>query len=834
MRQPSSLLLLTLAVLAAEPGHAESSDPSDFFLNGYLSFQKGEKAEAAGNARAALSAYKQAVATLNQISDRWPEWNPPLVKYRRDRASEALKRIQPIAGKSAPGKTDEEAVAGPLPDGGLSLLPDDTTTLAEPAPAPQRGSGGSSGDPIQEIQRRIETLQTDLKSTKDKLTRETEERRDLAGKYAQALKEAEEAVKKQKVITDRADRAEEALMGAEREGATSSEASKKARAELAAARKELQQARIEREAAEEVRQQTADRLKSANARLAATAQERDVATKASADVPGKIAAMQKQLDSVLNEKADLNTRLGKVEQQLATVTAERDGALAQIGKMKEAQKQVDKLITDNTALMAKLSEAEKTISNFKVEGVKKEEEIAGLKKEVTSVRKQLAEAQKESAGYQIKMGDLQTKLEAQSKELTLAKTDASTSVAERKKLQDENGVLRGIVVRQMKEQARRDQTRKLVLGELGRLEIKSKALIGQIEYLSEPVVKLTAKERKLFKQPQIEISEAEISIAAPKEEPTVATTTAGDETVALTPNEKPVEEATPTAPEQSTAEATPMPVTQTEVPEPTPAVPVPPPVSDVASSTPLRTTPPIELASATPPAPLPEPTKRNPAESDLPTKDSAEISSGTTAVDNQPSGAPSVSTSVSPNVPPDLLPLAREGKEQFERGNYRDAEKTYEKILAKAPNNLYALSNLGVARFRGGKLKLAEKAFEKAIAVAPEDAFSHCTLGIVYYSQGKYDEAVDALTKALAISPKNATAHNYLGITASQKGWQEAAQKELETATALDPNYADAFFNLAVVYATQQPPNKESARKHYQRATELGAEPDTALEQLIK
>ena len=51
---------------------------------------------------------------------------------------------------------------------------------------------------------------------------------------------------------------------------------------------------------------------------------------------------------------------------------------------------------------------------------------------------------------------------------------------------------------------------------------------------------------------------------------------------------------------------------------------------------------------------------------------------------------------------------------------------------------------------------------------------------------------------------------------------------------ALDPTYADAHFNLAVVFATQQPPNKENARKCYKRATELGAEPDTALEQMIK
>ncbi len=135
---------------------------------------------------------------------------------------------------------------------------------------------------------------------------------------------------------------------------------------------------------------------------------------------------------------------------------------------------------------------------------------------------------------------------------------------------------------------------------------------------------------------------------------------------------------------------------------------------------------------------------------------------------------------------------------------------------------------------RAAKYKPAEDTFKKAIAVAPEDGFSHCTLGIVYYSQGKYDEAVNELTKALALNPKNATAHNYLGITASQKGWQEAAQKELETATDLDPNYADAHFNLAVVFAMQTPPNKENARKYYKRATELGAEADSALEQLIK
>jgi tetratricopeptide (TPR) repeat protein len=107
-------------------------------------------------------------------------------------------------------------------------------------------------------------------------------------------------------------------------------------------------------------------------------------------------------------------------------------------------------------------------------------------------------------------------------------------------------------------------------------------------------------------------------------------------------------------------------------------------------------------------------------------------------------------------------------------------------------------------------------------------------LGIVYYRQSKFDEALNELTKSLAINPKSAAAHNYLGITASQKGWQEAAEKEMLEAIAVKPDYADAHFNLAVIYATASPPSKELAKRHYAKATELGAEPDSSLERLLR
>lgn len=186
-----------------------------------------------------------------------------------------------------------------------------------------------------------------------------------------------------------------------------------------------------------------------------------------------------------------------------------------------------------------------------------------------------------------------------------------------------------------------------------------------------------------------------------------------------------------------------------------------------------------------------------------------------------------------PNVPTDLIDIAKQAKENFDQGKYHAAERQYQELLTKSPNNLYSLSNLGVVYFRTGKLKAAELTLKKAVAIAPKDEFAHTTLGIVYYRQSKFDDALNELTKSLAINPKSAAAHNYLGITASQKGWQEAAEKEMLEAIAVKPDYADAHFNLAVIYATASPPSKELAKRHYTKATELGAEPDASLEKLL-
>jgi tetratricopeptide (TPR) repeat protein len=839
MRTPVFSLLAFLG-LSATAAFAQSGDASDEFLNAFLSFQRGEKSELGGNARSAVSLYNQAISILDGISARWPSWNPAIVKHRREKAAEAIARLQPRLAAQSPSRgtrgsrTSQPAFdEPPLPSGPDNVLPPDNGFPSEPEPVRSSGRRGSIGDPLQEIQGRIESLQKDLSATREKLEKVTQEKEAMAKKFDKAVRDASEAASKMEAVQKRADRAEEALAAAEKSGDQNSAATETLRKELAESKKTLRQLQIERDAEAELNDQLSGVLKASRERAQALATERDAAKKESADVPKKIADMQKEIDKVLRDKGDIEGKLGKVQETLTKVTAERDDALTQLTRVKEAAKNVEKLLAENTLLMARLQDAEKQVATFKAEGVEKDKKIAELTKELTSTRTQLADVQKQSAAFQKEMGDLRKQLDDQAKQFTQSKTDNAASAIEKKKLADENDLLRGIVLRQQKEQARRDRVKKIVLEQLAKLEVNSKALIDQVQILGSPVVKLSEKERRLFKQPQLSISDTEITFIAPEaaeSEATPPTETAATPAPAHAPAETPATtEAKPAETKPAEAPATKAPdnakMTAAATPNPEPT-PLPDALPDISGGAGKKT----ELASAQPPQKKPSEAARTPAvEGDLPARD-GKLAPIPTAGDN----GTAAKTIAQPGVPEELAELVRDAKEQFERGNYREAEKIYEKAIAKVPNNLYVLSNLGVVRFRQEKYKLAVEAFKKAIAIEPSDDFSHCTLGIVHYQLQEYDHAIQALTRALALNPKNATAHNYLGITASHKGWQEAALKHLETSVTLEPNYADAHFNLAVIHATQTPPNKEAARKHYKRAVELGAENDPGLERLIK
>jgi Tfp pilus assembly protein PilF len=128
----------------------------------------------------------------------------------------------------------------------------------------------------------------------------------------------------------------------------------------------------------------------------------------------------------------------------------------------------------------------------------------------------------------------------------------------------------------------------------------------------------------------------------------------------------------------------------------------------------------------------------------------------------------------------------------------------------------------------------AEKTLKQAVSADPSDPAAHYSMGLLKYRQEKYDEALDSLSLAAKLYPDQANTQYFLGKTFLQKGNRAQAEKALRKAVQLRPGWGEAHFSLAVVYATQQPPFKELAQWHYQKALTGGYPRDPDFEKLVE
>ena len=62
----------------------------------------------------------------------------------------------------------------------------------------------------------------------------------------------------------------------------------------------------------------------------------------------------------------------------------------------------------------------------------------------------------------------------------------------------------------------------------------------------------------------------------------------------------------------------------------------------------------------------------------------------------------------------------------------------------------------------------------------------------------------------------------------------ERAEREFKTTLAIDPEHGEAHFNLAVLYATWDPPPVGEGREEYAAALKKGVKPDENLERLLE
>jgi tetratricopeptide (TPR) repeat protein len=165
--------------------------------------------------------------------------------------------------------------------------------------------------------------------------------------------------------------------------------------------------------------------------------------------------------------------------------------------------------------------------------------------------------------------------------------------------------------------------------------------------------------------------------------------------------------------------------------------------------------------------------------------------------------------------------------------DFKAAEKALQDALRANPKNTTALVSLARIKLSEKKETEAEVFLKKCLVNEPNSGMGLYWLGVCQFQQSRLPDALNTFEKCVLSDKKNARAHHYLGIISDTMKNRRRAEAEFKSALAIDPEYGDAYFNLAILYATSSPPDYDKARENYQNALRRGVSADEALEKLL-
>jgi myosin heavy subunit len=446
---------------------AQQDDPSEIFLKAYLSAQQGEKLERQDQFKTALAKYRFAGSLIEELRKSHARWQPAVVEYRGRKISEAILRLQERITR----QTQLNASTSPLPD--IAPAAPESDAWSEPGPealAPQpraivteRPSDTTTKAATKNLRDKVAELQAALDKTRGDLETARKEKQvvhtrlnETNSKLERAQNDLNEAKKSERQTRDQLTELQESVKASQGLEGNSDKEQQQLRAEVA-------------------------QLKGA---VAAADQARVTA--------------EKQRDNSEAKFAEANNHIIALER-------ERDDALSQLKSAKESEQRLESLVAEKNDLQQKLATAEEKVRRLSEGDPKTTEKLSEMERHLAQLQQQLTETENRNHYLAARAAELDVELEHTSTELQAARLAGANS-EDSSHLTRENELLRNIVVRERQEEARRDEVRKLVLAELDRLKVRSDLLNKEIEFLAQPVTKLTTEELALFRQPVVSIS----------------------------------------------------------------------------------------------------------------------------------------------------------------------------------------------------------------------------------------------------------------------------------------------------------------------------------------
>lgn len=138
-----------------------------------------------------------------------------------------------------------------------------------------------------------------------------------------------------------------------------------------------------------------------------------------------------------------------------------------------------------------------------------------------------------------------------------------------------------------------------------------------------------------------------------------------------------------------------------------------------------------------------------------------------------------------------------------QQGNFKEARRKYESIIARDPRHFNALQLCGVVAMQQEAYRDAVKLIRRALALRGNDAPTLTNLGIAYQKLGQAAEALECFDKAIAAKPDFASAHHNLANLLREAKRPKEARESYDRALALQPenplihaNYASLLYDV--------------------------------------
>jgi len=140
------------------------------------------------------------------------------------------------------------------------------------------------------------------------------------------------------------------------------------------------------------------------------------------------------------------------------------------------------------------------------------------------------------------------------------------------------------------------------------------------------------------------------------------------------------------------------------------------------------------------------------------------------------------------------------GKSYFEKDQYDNAIKEFEKVLQIQPINAEAHYYLGRCYHSKERYDKAIPHLKKAIQIQPSNADAHYYLARCYHFTTKFDEAIEEFKKVIQMRPNDFSSHELLGASYQFKKMYDSAIRELKKAIEIQPDIATAHARLGSCY----------------------------------